>query len=99
VLTEETAVLPMETQCIPAISCIWSDDHIGMLSLIVPSFSFIGTEAGHRKCNCPAAAKHTRRPLEGSGTIPEAKELENSRSPSALPFRRVPYPDAAGPNE
>src|SRR6266699_1935335 len=72
VLTEATAVLP-EGRISPEDLGIWSDEHIEMLGRIVSFIheqgSIVGTQLAHagRKAS-------TRRPWEGSGAIPEARE-------------------------
>jgi 2,4-dienoyl-CoA reductase-like NADH-dependent reductase (Old Yellow Enzyme family) len=94
VLTEATAVLP-EGRISPQDLGIWNDEHIEMLSRIVSFIHEQGSIAGMQLAHAGRKAS-TRRPWEGSGTIPEAEGgWKKVVAPSALPFAEsYPMPQA-----
>jgi 2,4-dienoyl-CoA reductase-like NADH-dependent reductase (Old Yellow Enzyme family) len=96
VLTEATAVLP-EGRISPQDLGIWNDEHVEMLSRIVSFIHEQGSIAGMQLAHAGRKAS-TRRPWEGSGTIPEAEGGWKKVVAPSVAFRRV-LSDAAGPNE
>jgi 2,4-dienoyl-CoA reductase-like NADH-dependent reductase (Old Yellow Enzyme family) len=94
VVTEATAVLP-EGRISPEDLGIWADGHIEMLSRIVSFIHEQGSIAGMQLAHAGRKAS-TRRPWEGSGTIPEAEGgWKKVVAPSALPFAEsYPMPQA-----
>src|SRR5438045_1915743 len=93
VLTEATAVLP-EGRISPQDLGIWADKHIEMLSRIVSFIHEQGSMAAMQLAHAGRKAS-TRRPWEGSGTIPEAREAGKKSwpqvrclSPSLIRCRR-----------
>jgi 2,4-dienoyl-CoA reductase-like NADH-dependent reductase (Old Yellow Enzyme family) len=94
VLTEATAVVP-EGRISPQDLGIWSDEHVEALAPIVRFIHRQGSVAGMQLAHAGRKAS-TRRPWEGSGTVPEsAGGWRKVVAPSALAFaEHYPQPQA-----
>jgi 2,4-dienoyl-CoA reductase-like NADH-dependent reductase (Old Yellow Enzyme family) len=94
VLTEATAVVP-EGRISPQDLGIWSDDHIPALRRIVSFIHEQGSVAGMQLAHAGRKAS-TRRPSEGSGTVPENEGgWTKVMAPSAISFAEdYPMPKA-----
>jgi 2,4-dienoyl-CoA reductase-like NADH-dependent reductase (Old Yellow Enzyme family) len=94
VMTEATAVLP-DGRISPQDLGIWRDEHIEPLAPIVRFIHEQGSAAGMQLAHAGRKAS-TRRPWEGSGTVPEAEGgWKKVVAPSAIPFAdNYPMPQA-----